>query len=358
MKNRIFLRDKLYDISSLVVLCALVSAVLYCFDVDVHAIVITDFMILLLSGANIVADMKRRKKFLESLYLNAHNLDKAYLVLETITEPEYSEGKFIYELLLHINTSMAEEVKNIRTESSEFRDYIELWVHEVKLPISAMNLKLTNLIQKELASEDEEAASRIADYRKLLSVLHMTQGYLEQIMYYSRLEVSSKDYHLSSINANDIIKEVALKNREMTSDKGVTLDVVPLPTDRKIVTDDKWLIFMLGQLISNSLKYVSDTDPVITLSASAPSDKEVVIKVRDNGIGIPKCDIDMVFEKSFTGENGRRYSESTGMGLYIVKTLCDRLGHKVSVDSVQGEWTEVTISIGINDYLDASSQVT
>lgn len=358
MKNRIFLRDKLYDISSLIVLCALVSAVLYCFDADIHAIVITVIMIIVITGANIVADMKRRKKFLESLYLNSHNIDKAYLVLETVTEPDYAEGKFIHDLLLHINTSMAEEVKSIRNESAEFRDYIELWVHEVKLPISAMNLKLTNLIRKELATDDDESASRIADYRKLLSVLHMTEGYLEQIMYYSRLEVSSKDYHLSKVAVNDIIREVALKNREITGDRGVALDVEPLPSDRKVVTDDKWMVFILGQLISNSLKYLSDRDPVITLSASAPSDKEVVIKVRDNGIGIPKSDIDMVFEKSFTGENGRRYSESTGMGLYIVKTLCDRLGHKVTVDSVQGEWTQVQISIGINDYLDASSKVT
>ena len=187
MKNSIFIKDKLYDISSVIILCALVATVLYCFDVDIHAVIITNAMIILSSGANILADMKRRKKFLDVLYRNSHNLDKAYLVLETLNEPEYSEGKFIYELLLHINTSMAEEVKMIRNESSEFRDYIELWVHEVKLPISAMNLKLTNLIQKELASEDQDAASRIADYRKLLSVLNTTQGYLEQIMYYSRL---------------------------------------------------------------------------------------------------------------------------------------------------------------------------
>jgi len=356
MKNSIFLRDKLYDISSVVFLCVIISAVLVCFEVDVHAVIITDLLIVLSFGANLLADIKRRKKFLESLYLNAHNIDKAYLVLETVTEPEYAEGRFLYELLLHINTSMAEEVKNIRIESSEFRDYIELWVHEVKLPISAMNLKLTNLIQKEISSGDEAASERIADYRKLLSVLHMTQGYLEQIMYYSRLEVSSKDYHLRSNAVNDIIKEVAVKNREVISDKGVTLDVSLLEPDRKVVTDDKWMVFILGQIISNSLKYISDKDPVISLSAVSCGENKIAVKVRDNGIGIPASDIDKVFEKSFTGENGRLYSESTGMGLYIVKTLCDRLGHEVTVDSVQGEYTEVTVSININDYLDTASK--
>ena len=208
--------------------------------------------------------------------------------------------------------------------------------------------------QKELMRSDEEAEERIADYRKLLSLMHMTQEYLEQIMYYSRLEVSSKDYHLSAVSVNSLIRQVAVKNRENVSDKGSSLEVSPLSSDCNVTTDDKWMIFILGQIISNSLKYKKEEDSVISLKAVRDSDDLVEIKVRDNGIGIPAGDIDMVFEKSFTGENGRHYSESTGMGLYIVKTLCDRLGHEVTISSVQGEWTEVTIRIGINDYLETA----
>ena len=354
MKIGIYFKDRLCGLTAILLLCVMVSAVLWCFSVDIHAIVITVFLILITFGFDIFMEIRSKKRFLEALYENAHSIDKAYLVLETINEPEYSEGKFLYELLLHINTSMAEEVKNIKKESSEFRDYIELWIHEVKLPLSAMNLKLTNLIQKDLNSGDEESAARIADYRKLLSLIHVTQGYLEQIMYYSRLEVSSKDYHLSSVSVNSLIKEVAVRNRESVSDKEVSLNVSPLDTDVNVITDDKWMVFIIGQLISNSLKYKRSEDAVIDLKVGRPSENLVDIKVRDNGIGIPAADLDMVFEKSFTGENGRHYSESTGMGLYIVKTLCERLGHEVRIDSVQGQWTEVTITIGINDYLETA----
>ena len=354
MKIGIYFKDKFCALTAVLLLCIFVSAVLWCFKVDIHAIVITVVLILFTFGFDLIMELRSKKRFFDALYDNAHNIDKAYLVLETITEPSSSESKFIYELLLHINTSMAEEVKNIKKESSEFRDYIELWIHEVKLPLSAMNLKLTNLIRKELDKGDEESAVRISDYRKLMSLIHVTQGYLEQIMYYSRLEVSSKDYHLTAVSVNSIIKEVAVKNRENITDKDVTLNVEPISSDVNVITDDKWMIFILGQLISNSLKYKRDPDSVIDLKAIRPSDNTVEIKVRDNGIGIPASDLDKVFEKSFTGENGRLYSESTGMGLYIVKTLCERLGHDVCIDSVQGQWTEVTISIGINDYLETA----
>lgn len=354
MKIRDFLKDKIPGFIGVFIMCAIVAAILKCFDVDVHASILIIVLIILTFGLSIIFDIRRKKKFLDTLYLNSHNIDKAYLVLETLDEPEYAEGMFLYDLLLHINTSMAEEIKNNEKESSEFREYIELWVHEVKLPLSAMNLKLTNLIQKELQNGDEESERRIADYRKLLSQIHITQGYLDQIMYYSRLGVSSKDYHLAGVSVNSLIKEVAVKNREGASDKDMSLKVSPLEEDTKIVTDDKWMVFILGQIISNSLKYKRDKDAVISLSAEKTNDKLVEIKVWDNGIGIPAGDIDKVFEKSFTGENGRYFSESTGMGLFIVKTLCDRLGHEVRISSSQGEWTEVTISIGINDYLETA----
>ena len=355
MKYREFLKDKIPDIAIVFILCIISSAVLLCFDVDLHAIIMIVFLIIIAFSINLFLDIRKRKKFLDSLYRNSHNIDKAYLVLETISEPEYTEGRYLYELLLYINSSMAEEVKTVRNDFAGFRDYLELWVHEVKLPLSAMNLKIRNLIQQELNDGNDDSADRIAAYRKLLSEISVTQGYLEQIMYYSRLEVSSKDYHLASISANDLIRDAAIKNREMVSDKGASLEVIPLEEDIKIITDDKWLIFIIGQLVANSLKYMMDDKLVITLKASNPSSDLFEIKVRDNGIGIPAGDLDKVFEKSFTGENGRHHSESTGMGLYIVKTLCDRLGHRVSIDSVKGEWTEVTISIGINDYLDTAT---
>ena len=111
------------------------------------------------------------------------------------------------------------------------------------------------------------------------------------------------------------------------------------------MTDGKWLSFILGQLMSNSLKYESTE---ISVTGEDFPDR-TVLRFRDNGIGIPESDLPHIFEKSFTGENGRTHTKSTGMGLYIVKKLCDRLGHAVEVSSVQGEFTEIAIAFGKNE---------
>jgi signal transduction histidine kinase len=119
--------------------------------------------------------------------------------------------------------------------------------------------------------------------------------------------------------------------------------------DIKVMTDSKWLEYILGQLMSNSMKYFSsEREPEIRVYAEDMQDK-TMLHFCDNGIGISESDLPYVFEKSFTGENGHTHAKSTGMGLYIVKKLCNKLGHAVSVKSVQGEFTEIILSFGKNN---------
>ena len=138
------------------------------------------------------------------------------------------------------------------------------------------------------------------------------------------------------------------KRREDIQLNNITLDVnVP---DISVMTDGKWLEFMLVQLISNSIKYRSeDRESVIKITAEEGTES-VKLRFYDNGIGIPKSDLPYIFDRSFTGENGRIRSKSTGMGLYIVRNLCEKLGHHVSADSKQSEFTEITITFGKNDF--------
>ena len=120
--------------------------------------------------------------------------------------------------------------------------------------------------------------------------------------------------------------------------------------DEMVLTDSKWLEFIINQIVSNSIKYKrDDVDSVIKLKVEEQS-KQIDLHIYDNGIGIPKKDIKRVFEKTFTGENGRSRSKSTGMGLYIVKRLCEKLGHKIAVKSVPNEYTDVVISFSKNDF--------
>ena len=145
-----------------------------------------------------------------------------------------------------------------------------------------------------------------------------------------------------------MLTDVAVKNRESLQLNQIELQAEGLAV--QVLTDGKWLEFMLGQLMANSIKYIShERKPEISVWAEEFPD-QTVLHFRDNGIGIPESDLPYIYEKSFTGENGRSTSKSTGMGLYIVKNLCDRLGHNISVKSVQGEFTEVMITFAKHDW--------
>jgi signal transduction histidine kinase len=167
------------------------------------------------------------------------------------------------------------------------------------------------------------------------------------VLYYARSENAEKDYLIKEVSLKRAFTDTALKNREELLGRNVSVSTENL--DWNVMTDSKWLEYMLGQLMGNSMKYFSpDREPEIRVYAEDKQDK-TILHFRDNGIGIPESDLPHVFEKSFTGENGHTHRESTGMGLYIVKKLCDKLGHGVSVKSVQGEFTEIILSFGKND---------
>ena len=126
---------------------------------------------------------------------------------------------------------------------------------------------------------------------------------------------------------------------------------VNLICDRIVLTDAKWMEFMLNQIVNNSIKYKDKTKAESYIKMSAAEDKKcVVLEILDNGIGINASDLPRVFDKSFTGENGREFSKATGMGLYIVKKLCDKLGHAITIESVKGEYTRVKITFYKNDF--------
>lgn len=174
-------------------------------------------------------------------------------------------------------------------------------------------------------------------------------NYIEQILYYVRSENAEKDYIINDARLSKIISNVALKNKDDLLENDITFEVSN--ADRIVLTDAKWMEFMLNQIVNNSIKYKDKTkvEPYIKMSA-AEDKKCVVLEILDNGIGINASDLPRVFDKSFTGENGREFSKATGMGLYIVKKLCDKLGHAITIESVKGEYTRVKITFYKNDF--------
>lgn len=275
----------------------------------------------------------RRRDFYRTLRDGAEQLDKKYLISEIVDEPNFLEGKIFYEVLYRSGRSMAERVGKYRRDTEELQEYIELWVHEIKLPVASLLL---------MSHNDENGEK----YRRQLGKI---DGYIENVLYYARSKISAKDYIIKQVSLADIFRNTAVRNRGELQALGVSLIAEGL--DVNVTSDEKWLEFIFSQIFSNSMKYFSgERAPELRVYAEE-NDECVSLHFWDNGIGIPESDMPYIFDKSYTGENGRTHSRSTGMGLYIVKNLCGRLGHKISAESVRGEYTEIIISFGKNDFV-------
>ena len=282
----------------------------------------------------ITIDYLRKQKFYNNLVQTVEGLDKKYFVLEMINKPDFYEGKIFYQILYEINKSMIENVKEYSLSIADFKEYVEMWIHEVKIPISSLVL-LNHNHQNSLDSK------YVKQIRKL-------DNYIDQILYYVRSENAEKDYIIKETSLNDIIKNVALKNKDDLLENNV--DLIVDVSDEKVLTDSKWLEFILNQIINNSIKYKRDNIGSYIKIKTYENTNSVKLFVEDNGIGIPKNDLGQVFDKCFTGENGREKSKSTGMGLYIAKKLCVKLGHKIEIESEAGYFTRVVITFGKNDF--------
>ncbi|MCR4956700.1 MAG: sensor histidine kinase [Lachnospiraceae bacterium] len=295
------------------------------------ATILVIYMIALIGA--VLWDYTRKREFYDKLQRNLEELDQKYLLCEMIKEPRFYEGKVLYEALRESDKSMMEQVAAGRKKSQEFREYIELWVHEIKIPLAGIRLMChNNSITKD----------------KMIYQLRMMDEHVENVLFYARSENAGKDYLIQEVELKKIFGNVALKNKESLQLLDATIETRGL--DKTVMTDGKWLEFILNQLMSNSMKYRAENEGLHLEIVGEETKEGVKLSFTDNGLGIPEGDLQRVFEKTFTGENGRKGRTSTGMGLYIVKSLCDRLGHGIGIFSKQGEYTRVEILFGKNDF--------
>ena len=214
----------------------------------------------------------------------------------------------------------------------EYKEYIEQWIHEVKTPITAMKLICEN--------------NRCSFTRDLMAELENINRFTEQALYYARSEHTEKDYSVREIGLSNVVHGAIADNKYLLRQNNVTVTVEDM--EYSIYSDDKWVRFILDQLISNAIKYRTD-QPMLHFFAVKENDK-IILSVEDNGIGIPRSDLSRIFEKGFTGQNGRTIHSSTGIGLYLCKRLCDKLGIGISASS-DGKGTTISLSFHINDFV-------
>ncbi|MDE6425357.1 MAG: sensor histidine kinase [Ruminococcus sp.] len=334
MKFSKFLADKAVPIIISMVTWLIIWDFLAAFHIKSGQIFIIGFVYFLSGIINILWEYFRRYRFYNDMIFDCDNLEKKYLLSSMTENPDFYEGQLFYEILCETNKSMCDSVAEYRKSSEEFQEYIELWVHEIKLPVASLLLMCHN--NPDIDGKYTEQLRRIDDC-------------IENVMYYARSENVKKDYLIKEVSLKRTFSKIALKNREELQQRNVTIKTKNL--DVSVMTDSKWLEYIMGQIIANSMKYFSaNREPEISIYTTDFTEK-TTLHIRDNGIGISASDLPYIFEKSYTGTNGRTHAKSTGMGLYIIKNLCDSLGHDVKADSVQGEFTDISISFGKNDFI-------
>lgn len=327
-----YIKEKKENIILFIILVIILLFLLDLFGVNKYLTI----MILSLLSIYFIVDFLtfylKRKKYYDNFLNNLNLLDKKYLILETLEEPEFLDGKFFYDALYKIDKSMMENINNYRNETEDFKEYVEMWIHEIKIPIAGLMLMYHN--------------NKTVN-KNFLDQLNSLDNLTDQILYYVRSNYAEKDFLIKEASIDKIINEVLLKNKASILENhiDVTVDVKNI----KVLTDSKWLVFILNQIINNSIKYCDNNRKSYIMFYIEDNEKETTLHIKDNGIGVNASDLKHVFDKSFTGENGRKMRNSTGFGLYISKKLIEKLGHKISATSEENKYFEIAITFGKND---------
>lgn len=270
----------------------------------------------------------KERRFYGDIENITKKLDKKYLLSEIIKKPNYYEGEIFYDALKEANRNMHEEVNFYKHLQSEYRDYIETWVHEIKTPIASAKLILEN--------------GHIKEKTALIDEISKIDQYITQALYYSRSTDVSNDYIVREFNLENIINECIRDNRKDFINKKIAVNIENI--DIKVTSDPKWIKFIINQIIINSIKYSKKERGYINIYSLEKENNKISLIIEDNGIGIPKSDINRVFDKGFTGENGRIYGKSTGIGLYLCKKLCSKLNLEINLKSEVNNGTRVIIN--------------
>lgn len=246
------------------------------------------------------------------------------LVQGALEENTGIQGRDYQQIIL----KLCGEIQSLESEKSasyqEMLDYFTVWVHQIKTPIASMRLHLE--------AEDSKLSRRLKS-----DLLHIEQ-YVEMVLTYFKMDSDDvSDYVFRSVSVDKIIKENIRKLRGDFILKKLSLVYVPF--DGTIISDEKWLSFVIGQILSNALKYTKEGSVTIAMEESK------TLCIRDTGIGISPEDLPRIFEKGYTGANGRGDKRASGLGLYLCRQICARLGHQILVRSEIETGTEVRIDL-------------
>lgn len=273
-----------------------------------------------------IIDSIRYKRYFKEINDILYSSDNKYLLPEIIKDQDFTILNEMNEIFKILSRDMHEHIKYYKDIQENYREYIEVWVHEIKTPIASSKLIIDN---------NNNEITRKIDHQ-----LNKIENFVEQVLYYSRSNDAYKDYLIKEINLLKVVQNVVRRNYRDFISKKISIEISDI--DRNVYSDSKWIEFILNQIIGNSIKYINNIGGKIKIYIKENKDK-IILTIEDNGIGIPDRDIRRVFEKGFTGENGRKFIRSTGIGLYLCKKLCDKLGLNIYLYSQKDVGTKVNV---------------
>ena len=336
MDFKLFLREKASTILLLLFGLITIEIFLMEYNVGMFIKIYIPLIIIGLYMISIIIEYFKRKKFYDNLLKILEELDEKYLITEIIKTPNFLEGQIFKNSLEQIDKSMLENVNKYKYMTEDYKEYIELWIHEIKIPIATSKMVIENNKNAITKSIDEE--------------LDKVENYIEQALFYARSNTVEKDYYIRKVVLKEIVNESIKKNKSSLIQEKISIDIHDLEIE--VNTDNKWIVFILNQIIQNSIKYRKKENSVIEIYANQGKEN-VILYIKDNGIGIKQGEITRVFEKGFTGTNGRLSNKkSTGIGLYLCKKLCNKLGIGIELNSVQNEGTEVKLVFPKDSYIE------
>ena len=368
-----YVRSHGVELAICLVAIALTMGLLAVAQVGVAVIVLVGGVLAVALAAAVALGYGRKRAFYRALAQVSHEVDHPAWVTEVVEEPDFAEGRVVYEAVRAIAKSANDDIAAYRRQVEDYRTYVETWVHEAKTPLAAARLTLENLSTDLAAADGRVCAARAARRVSALEdEVGRMDGFIEQALFYARSETFERDYLIRSYTLDTLVG-AALRER---AHELIGARIAPRREglDLTVFTDEKWLVFILGQLIQNSVQYASAGRGAWILFAGALRDagtaeERVELAVADSGPGVSAADLPRVFDRGFTGEAGRggvagpdgavglesvagAGRHATGIALYLVKRLCEKMGVGVRAATGEhpGEGLRITFSFPTNKF--------
>lgn len=364
MKIEEYLRDKVLLLTLHTGCMLLLAGFLHATGYEAqYCLLIISFWVLTLA-LWLGCDFYSRKRYFHELWTMLEKMDRRYLLGELMPSSHKLEDSLYKDMIRISNKSVIERIRRIEDEHKEYQEYIESWVHEVKAPITSIDLMCENY---RIRKSGEEGGAKEDMARRIRLENQKIENYVDMALYYARSDEVYKDYVIRETELREIAVVVLKRNKHYLIENKVQAKV---DCKESAFTDRKWIIFILNQLVQNCTKYRREEGSVIGIYTEEYTQEEALggdsgkgevdclvkhsrgvrLVVQDNGIGIKEEELSRVFEKGFTGSNGRKMERSTGMGLYLCKKLCRKLGIEIYAESKEGQGTKMILEFPVSSF--------